>query len=484
MTISLLLSALVLVPQPQKVVERGGVTDRVAVSQKTDPTILPEGYRLSVTTNGVMIACSDAAGAFYAQETLKQLTTVDDKGGQQLPLVEIEDAPRYRWRGVHIDDCRHFFGKETLLGVLDLMAAHKLNRLHWHLTDDQGWRLDIPGCPELVKYGAVRPASVRHGETEATNGQPYGPFYYTERDVREIIAYAAARHIQIVPEIELPGHVYAALAAYPAFACFPEHLAKRTPRVQWGVEKDVLCIGNDEAIKFMEKVLDYVCQIFPSDIVHIGGDECPSEMWKSCPKCQARIAGEGLKDEHSLHPWITRHFAEFLAKRGRRVIGWDDIVIGDVPKNVIAMCWHDQRLPGDRFLLAGEIAAKGYDVVQTPGWACYFDYPQGRLKDDPYQYLGGGDILGPTLERVYTFDPCANVPESARRHVLGAQCNNWSEYTWNEYDLAWKMWPRTCALAEVLWTGEARPGYADFKRRMTVHRSRLIAHHVNCAPLE
>lgn len=259
MTISLLLSALVLVPQPQKVVKRGGVTDRVAVSQKTDPTIPPEGYRLSVTSNGVTIACSDAAGAFYAQETLKQLTTVDDKGGQQLPLVEIEDAPRYRWRGVHIDDCRHFFGKETLLGVLDLMAAHKLNRLHWHLTDDQGWRLDIPGCPELVKYGAVRPASVRHGETEATNGQPYGPFYYTERDVREIIAYAAARHIQIVPEIELPGHVYAALAAYPAFACFPEHLAKRTPCVQWGVEKDVLCIGNDEAIKFMEKVLDYVC---------------------------------------------------------------------------------------------------------------------------------------------------------------------------------------------------------------------------------
>ena len=485
MNMSFALAALALVPQPQKVVEKGGTTDKVAVTKVADATIAPEGYRLKVTADGVTVWSSDAAGAFYAQETLRQLK--GPKG--ELPLVEIEDAPRYRWRGVHFDDCRHFFGKETLKKTLDVMAQHKLNILHWHLTEDQGWRLDIPGHPELVKYGAVRPQSVRHGcfawtgdkeDADKLNGTPYGPFYYTEKDVKEILAYAAERHIKVIPEIELPGHAQALLAAHPEFACKPENVAARAPRIVWGISKDVLCLGNDDAIRLYEEILDYVCKVFPSDVVHIGGDECPQDRWKTCPKCQARIKKEGLKDEHGLQPWVTRHFIDFLAKRGKRTVGWDEYLLGDVPPNAIGMRWRvEGGGAGHECKTAREWIEKGHDMVMTPYTHCYLDYAQG-LKDDPFQYIGGGL----PLKQVYSLDPCEGVPENLRAHVLGGQGNNWSEYTWNECDLAWKMWPRMCALAEVFWTGETRPGYDDFKSRMNTHRGRLIAQNVNCAPVE
>ena len=481
----------VVVPAPRTMVEKGGsysvpakAVDPSMAKFATDASLPPEGYALSVTEKGIAVRSRDGAGAFYAIETLKQLAAKED-GNLVFPCVEIEDYPSYGWRGVHFDDCRHFFGKETVKQVLDLMAQHKLNRFHWHLTEDQGWRLDIPGYPELVKYGAVRPASVRHGVHATTetpdvlNGVPYGPYYYTEEDVREIVAYAEARHIVVVPEIELPGHVFAALAAYPEFACYPENLVRRTPRLVWGIEPDVLCIGNDKAIKFMEDVLDYVCRLFPGDVVHIGGDECPQVRWKTCPKCQARIKAEGLKDEHDLQPWITRHFVKFLEARGKRSIGWDEYLLGDVPKSAMGMSWREGRSgAGHEHISGAKAAISGHDVVMTPCSYCYLDYGQG-LGGDPFQYIGGRV----TLERCYSFDPCAGVPEESRRHILGGQCNNWSEYTWNEYDLAWKMWPRTSALAEVFWLGDAKPGFADFRRRMAVHRGRLVAQGVNCAPL-
>ena len=258
MNIALILAAVALVPQPAKLVETGGVTKNAEIRYVTDSAVPAEGYRLKVAADGITVTSSDAAGRFYAGMTLAQL-----KDGNAWPCVEIEDAPAYRWRGAHLDECRHFFGKETVKQMLDLMAQHKLNRFHWHLTEDQGWRLDIPGYPELIKYGAARSASVRHGQratkgskedADKLNGVKYGPYYYTEADVREIIAYAAERHITIVPEIELPGHVFAALAAYPEFACVPANLAAREPRLVWGIEKDVLCLGNDKAIKFMEDV--------------------------------------------------------------------------------------------------------------------------------------------------------------------------------------------------------------------------------------
>ena len=489
MSISIVLAALALVPQPQKVVEKGGTASNVKVTNVTDATIPSEGYRIKVAADGVTVWSSDAAGAFYAQETLKQLTREEGKA-TLLPLVEIEDAPRYKWRGVHFDDCRHFFGKEEVLRTLDLMAMHKLNRFHWHLTEDQGWRLDIPGYPELVKYGAVRSSSPRHGtrphfsqpkekQQEALDGRTYGPFYYTEADVKEIVAYATARHIEIVPEIELPGHFQAVLAGYPEFACQPDP-SNRDPLCVWGISENVMCLGNDKAIKFMEDVLDYVTKIFPGKVVHIGGDECPMTRSKTCPKCQARIKSERLGDEHGLQPWITRHFVKFLEARGKRVIGWDEYLLGDVPKSAIGMRWRvGGGGAGHQCLTAREWIEKGHDMVMTPFSHCYLDYGQG-LKDDPFQYIGGNL----PLEKVYSLDPCEGIPDNLRSHVLGGQGNNWSEYTWNEYDLEWKMWPRMCALAEVFWTGESRSGFADFKERMKTHRVRLIGQHVNCAPLD
>jgi len=482
------------VPYPRTVVEREGTycvgagTNLADIAaHETDATIPPEGYRLSIVPDGVKIASSDAAGAFYAVETLKQLASAGDDGGVALPCVDIEDSPRYEWRGVHIDEARHFFGKETVKQVLDLMAQHKLNRFHWHLTDDQGWRLEIPGRPELVKFGAVRPASIRHGirylkaaTPETANGVKYGPFFYTADEVREIIAYAAARHITVVPEIEFPGHFFSVLAAYPQFACFPESAASREPRVSWAQEYNVMCIGNDEAVKFMEEILDYVCGLFPGEVVHIGGDECPQDMWRKCQKCQARIKAEGLKDEHGLQPWITARMVKFLESRGKRAIGWDEYLLGDIPKSAMGMSWREGRTgAGHEHISGARAAIMGHDVIMSPCSSCYLDYEQG-LADDPFVYIGGHVPLA----KCYSFDLCAGVPEECRSRILGGQCNNWSEFTWNEYDLAWKMWPRTCALAEVFWLGEAKPGFDCFRRRMGVHRRRLISQCVNCAPLE
>lgn len=483
---SILLAA-ALIPQPVSMTTGTGslAVKNAKVEYATDAKIPKEGYRLSVTTAGVKVTSSDAAGRFYAEQTLAQL---NEKG--QYPVVEIEDAPRYPWRGLLIDDCRHFFGKETVKHVIDQMAKHKYNRLHWHLTDDQGWRLDIPGYPELIKYGAVRSQSARHGThpTKGTkenwndlNGIKYGPYYYTEADIKEIVAYAAARHVTIVPEIEVPGHMFAALSAYPDLACVPANLAARDPRLVWGIEKDVLCLGNDKGLKFIEDVLEYVCRLFPGDVVHLGGDECPQIRWKTCPKCQARIKAENLGSEKGLQPWVTRRLVKFLEARGKRALGWDEYLLGDVPKSAIGMSWRvSSRGGAGHQLVSGAAAAlRGHDVVMTPTSHCYLDYGQA-LPNDPFQYIGGRLPLA----KCYSLDPCAGVPENARHHILGGQGNNWSEYTWNEYDLDWKVWPRACALAEVFWTGEKRPGFADFKKRMETHRKRLLAQGVNCAPLE
>ena len=488
MLYSLIVAALSVIPQPTEVWDRKeSVPATTPITVTRDAAIAPEGYVLDVRAPGtIAIRSSDAAGEFYARQTLKQL--LDWRG---YACVQIKDKPVYRWRGMLIDECRHFFGKDVLKRTLDVMAQYKLNVLHWHLTEDQGWRLDIPGYPELVKHGATRPESPKFGAkirvldkgeyAMETDGQAYGPYYYTEADVKEILAYAAERHIKVVPEIELPGHVFAALAAYPQFACRPENLAKRTPRTIWGIEKDVLCIGNDAAIKFMEDVLDYVCRLFPSDVVHIGGDECPQVRWKDCPKCQERIQDENLGDEKGLQPWITRHFVKFLAARGKRALGWDEYLLGEgIPKSAMGMSWRlGQQGAGHEWLSPADLAAKGHDVVMTPNNFCYLDYGQG-FEEDPFQYIGGCV----TLAKCHSMDLCEGVPENLRGHIIGGQGNNWSEYTWNKFDLEWKMWPRGCALAEVFWTGNGKPSFDDFLRRMRVHRTRLIQQGVNCAPLD
>ena len=485
----LLLAALSIIPQPKEVRESFGLVpvDTPVLVEHAEG-IAAEGYSLEVDPFGkITIRCSDKAGEFYARQTLRQAL-----GSDGYQCMTVNDAPAFRWRGMLLDECRHFFGKDVVKKMLDVMAQYKLNVLHWHLTDDQGWRLDIPGCPELVRYGAVRKASPRHGAvirwidkasetyTMDVDGQRYGPYFYTESDIREILAYAAERHITVVPEIELPGHVYAALAAYPEFACRPENLKNRSPRLIWGIEKDVLCLGNDSAIGFMEKVLDYVCRIFPSDVIHIGGDECPPDRWRDCPKCQERIRKECLKDEHGLQPWVTRHFVKFLADRGKRSLGWDEYLLGDVPKSAIGMSWRaGGGGAGHEFMSPERCASLGFDMVMTPRTHCYLDYAQG-LEEDPFQYIGGCV----TLEQCHSMDMTHGIPSEARSHILGGQGNNWSEYTWNQYDLEWKMWPRGCALAEVFWCGDRKTSFADFKRRVREHRSRLIREGVNCAPLE
>ena len=474
-----LMAVLSLIPQPSKVVERPGRTAETNVVFAADATVPAGGYRLATQAEGVRIASSDAAGRYYALQTLRQIEA-DAEG--RLPIVEIEDAPAYRWRGFLIDDCRHFMGKETLKKTIDLMSRYKFNVLHWHLTEDQGWRIDVPGFPELVKYGAVRPSSPKHETWNEPDGMRYGPFYYTESDVREIVAYARERQVTIVPEIELPGHFMAALAAYPRFACRPENFTARSPRTEWGIAEDVMCVGNDEAVRFLEHVLDYVCRLFPGEYVHIGGDECPVKRWKDCPKCKARMKAEGLGDERELQPWLTRRIVRFLADRGKRAVGWDEYIADGIPTNAVAMFWRATSEDGgdlQAMHTRASLAKKGYDIVSCPSVQTYLCYSQ-ELADDPFEYFPGCRI---PLANVYAFDPAEGVGPEDRTKVLGGQCCAWSERIWNQFDLEWKMWPRALAMSEALWCGSAKPGFADFARRAAEHRIRLLRGHVNCAPL-
>lgn len=488
-----------LIPKPESVVPREGVfllgakdISKECIAVSRDASVPKEGYRLVVSESGITAAVSDEAGAFYALQTLRQLAVPVRDGAFAVPCVEISDSPQYRWRGILLDDARHFLGKETVKKTLDLMGQYKLNVFHWHLVDDQGWRLEIKRHPELVKYGAVRPASVGFGERPVrlpdkevrykVNGEKYGPFFYTQDDVREIVAYAAERHITVVPEIEIPGHVRALLAARPDLSCGGDRL-ERVPRVFWSVEKDVLCAGNDDVLRFMEDIFDEVCELFPSEIIHIGGDECPKVRWKTCPKCQARKKALGLDDERGLQAWMTAHFAEYLGRKGRRAIGWDEVLYGDVPKSVIGMNWRVSAKVGvgGDYVSAEEAISRGFDMVMTPGRLCYYSEPQA-IPDDPYPYYNTGS--GTPLDRAYTFNPMANLPASARKHVLGGQACLWTESIWNRFDLEWKMWPRAFAMAEILWSAPPEPrDYQDFRRRAMVHRRRLLKQHVNCAPV-
>jgi len=469
------IAAIALVPAPREQVWRDGTCDvaEKEVRFTRDPSLPSEGYRLDIAPGGVTVASADDAGAFYAMKTLKQL------GTNAVPCGTVRDWPAFRWRGLLLDEGRHFFGKETVKDLLDLMADHKLNVFHWHLTEDQGWRLAIDRFPELVKYGSVRPESPVHGIRGIPgeyrgNGQQYGPYFYTAADVREILAYAKERFITVVPEIEIPGHVRALLAAHPEFACRKD--LPRVPRTMWAVEPDVLCAGNDDAIRFMEQVYDEVCKLFPGAYIHIGGDECPKDRWKECPKCQARIKSLGLKDEDALQAWVTRHFTEYLAKSGRRAVGWDEVLAGSPCPEVVVHTWHDAEL-------AEKAALAGHDVIVSAPWTLlYFSVPQG-VKDDPFTYLAP-DLRLP-LEKAYAVDPVSGISPDAKGRILGAECCVWSECVWNEYDLAFKLWPRACAFAEVVWTAPAAPRDFDgFKQRMETHRKRLIAAGVNCAPLE
>ena len=475
MSMTVLLAAIALGPQPAKLTVLNGTAPASApVRHVVDASIPVEGYRLSVTPNGAMVACADAAGLFYAGVTLSLLRLPDGS----VPCVEIEDAPAFNWRGMHLDVSRHFFGVADVKRVLDLMALHKLNRFHWHLTDSQGWRLDLPSHPELAAASARR--NGRKDEADKPFAQGYH-FFYTEAEVKDILAYAAARHIVVVPEIEMPGHFGAVLAAHPEFACRDAD----GKRIGW----NELCVGNDEALALLEDVLDDVCRLFPGKVVHIGGDECSRKKWRECPKCQARIKAEGLADEDALQAWFSARMVRFLEARGRRAVGWDEYLVGGgISTNAIGMRWRSGGFGGGptNFVSAAAMAAAGHDLVMANGRWVYFDYPQS-LPDDPYPYTFPSTPerrKDKPLKQVFQFDPLRDIPTELHHRVLGGEGCNWTETTPTRDALEWKMWPRGCALAECLWCGAARkPSYADFLRRLEIHRARLVADGVNCAPL-
>jgi len=347
----------------------------------------------------------------------------------------------YAWRGFHLDEARHFFGKQTVKDYLDILHSLGFNVLHWHLTDDQGWRLDVPGFPELVQYGAKRAASPVPGNDKETDGKPYGPYFYTPEDVKEVVAYASARGIDIVPEIEIPGHVRALLAAHPDFSCSGD--LTREAWSYWGTCEDVVCAGNDEAIAYYERVIDEVMKMFPSKFFHIGGDECPKTWWKKCPKCQARIKALGLKDEEALQGWLTTRIVRHVASHGKRAIGWDEILAGgDLPTGTVIQCWNDVKR-------VAEAAKRGHDVIVSPYSYCYFTLAEG-LPGDTYSYRSwtGGETLPAAKMRL--FDPLAGVPRIYRNKVLGGECCLWSEFVHDRKELDYKVLHRLPSFAEAL----------------------------------
>ena len=422
-----------------------------------------EGYELMAAPAGVTIRGASPAGLFYGLQTLRQLLPVDGSG--RMPAVTIRDAPRFPYRGMHLDVGRHLFPVAFIKRYVDLLARYKLNTFHWHLTDDQGWRLEIRAFPRLTTVGAWRRETVVGNQLSpyVGDGRPYGGFY-TQDEVREVVAYAAARHVTVIPEIELPGHSKAALAAYPDLACTDGPFEVATT---WGVHEDVFC-PTERTFAFLEEVLGEVLELFPSPYIHIGGDEVPKRRWKESAVAQDVIRREGLTNEGELQSWFIRRVEAFLRSRGRRLIGWDEILEGGLAPDATVMSW--------RGVSGGiEAARQGHDVIMTPGSHLYFDHYQGARETEPLA-IGGYT----TLERVYAFEPVPPelTPQEAR-HVLGAQANVWTEYIPTPDQVEYMVFPRMLALAEVVWTPAAEHSFDDFARRLPDQLVRLDGMRVN-----
>jgi len=422
-----------------------------------------EGYMLKVDKKGVLITAAAPTGIFYGTQTLKQLLPLPDAGKTELsvPCCDIKDQPRFKWRGLHLDVGRHFFPVSFIKKYLDYMATYKLNTFHWHLTEDQGWRLEIKKYPELTEISSWRDQTIvgHSRESKEYDGIGYGGFY-TQDQVKEIVKYAAERYITVVPEIEMPGHSSAVLAAFPELGCTGGPYKVQTT---WGVFKDVYCAGKEETFKFLENVLDEVCDLFPSKYIHIGGDECPKDSWKECPLCQKRIKDLGLKDEHELQSYFIQRIEKYLNSKGREIIGWDEILEGGLAPGATVMSW--------RGIKGGIAAAKEkHNVIMTPSSNLYFDYYQSEDKDNEPLAIGG--FL--PLEKVYSYEP---VPEELSpeesKYILGAQANVWTEYIASTMKAEYMLFPRVCALSEVVWSPKDKKDYTDFEKRMKTEYKRL-----------
>lgn len=417
-----------------------------------------EGYRLDVNGGQITIAGQTQAGVFYGMQTLRKAMPLSANGDVRLEAVRIDDCPRFAYRGMHLDVARHFFDKDFVKRYIDILSLHNINRFHWHLTDDQGWRIEIKKYPWLTQTGSMRKETVIGRNSGKFDGTPYGGFY-TQEEIREIINYAAERYIEIIPEVDIPGHMLAALTAYPEYGCTGKGYEVEG---RWGIFDDVLCIGNDDAMTFLEDVFAEVAELFPGEYIHIGGDEAPRVRWKKCPKCQARIKAENLKAdgkfaaEDRLQTWCSQRIEKFLNAKGKKVIGWDEILEGDAAQGATIMAWRgiDKGV---------EAARAGHDVIMVPTGYCYFDYYQtDKTADEP---LAIGNYV--SLEKVYSLQP---VPESLSeeegKRIRGVQANLWSEYIPTGEHAEYMVLPRMAALAEVQWTLPGKKDYRDFTARL------------------
>ncbi len=429
-------------------------------------------YELTCSSKGILIA-GDNEGVFYGIQSLIQLLPIQNPKSKiqnlQIPQLTITDYPRFQYRGMHLDCCRHFWPVDFVKKYIDYLALHKFNTFHWHLTDDQGWRIEIKKYPKLTSVGGWRNGTIigRYPGT-GNDGLKYGG-YYTQEQIKEIVKYAADRYINVIPEIEMPGHSSAAIAAYPELSCFPDEPTinfypkqcewsgdKTGKQVQqtWGVFDDVFCAGKENTFTFMEDVMEEVLALFPSKYIHVGGDECPKENWKRCSKCQQRIKDNNLKDEHELQSYFIQRMEKYLNGNGRTLIGWDEILEGGLAPNAVVMSWRGE---------AGgiEAAKQNHDVIMTPGNPVYFDFSQSENEDSIT--IGGYN----PIEKVYAYDPVPKeLTGEQARHILGAQANLWTEYIGNTKKVEYMILPRMAALSEVLWSQKEKKDWKNFETRL------------------
>ena len=446
-----------LIPHPHR-----GTDLRCAIwlSLMDKPNLLPhEAYTLTVDKKGITIQAPEPEGIFRGIQTLRKSLPVKAQAPILFPYATINDSPRFSYRGVHLDCARHFFPVDVIKRYLDLLALHGCNQFHWHLTDDQGWRFEVKALPDLAPKGSVRQQTVISRNSGVFDGQPYGG-YYTQDECREIVRYAAERYINIIPEIDLPGHMQAALHVYPHLGCTggPYEVWQ-----VWGVSNDVLCAGNPEVLTFLKTVYGELCDVFPSKLIHIGGDECPKHRWKNCEKCQAKARELGLKDdghhsvENQLQTYINREMEQFLKQRGRTLIGWDETLEGGLTTEATVMSW--------RGINGGiEAARQHHHVIMTPTDYCYIDYYQ--MKNTWNEPLAIGGYV--PLSKVYAFEPLVpeTLTEEEQQYILGAQVNLWTEYVAAPDHLFYMLLPRLDAISEVQWCRPQQKDFEDFKLRL------------------
>ena len=417
-----------------------------------------EGYRITVTARGVEIAGKTPAGVFQGIQVLRKSLPVGPAPMVYLPAAQVEGSPRFGYRGMHLDCVRHFFSTEAVKRYIDILALHGMNRMHWHLTDDQGWRIEIKKYPRLAEVGGWRNGTTLGHNSPVNDGIRYGG-YFTQEEIRDIVRYAADRYITIIPEIDMPGHMVAALTAYPELGCTggPYEVWG-----MWGVHDDILCMGKDHTLQFVQDVLDEVMKLFPSRYIHIGGDEAPRVRWEQCPLCQQRISDLGIHGterqsaETLLQGWFTTRIQDYLSRHGRSIIGWDELLGCDVDASATIMSWRGAE-PG------AEGAKLGHDVIMSPVGPLYFDYYQTSNTWNEPTAFGGCN----TLKKVFDFEPIpAELPEAARRHIIGVQANVWTEYITCEPQIQYQVLPRMAALAEVQWLRPADKDYDDFLARL------------------